>query len=244
MNRHLVSIAKVSLSISALCALVAVWAYAAGFIDSDYRSWAATGRRCTTASATKAGAGEPRTVDLGWSGSDVIKIRIPVRVHYQPGPKPQASVSGDTEQVNHVRLRNDTLESDTLDDCYPADSLVVQLSGPAVPAWTLNGSSELELSDLKQDALHITTHGSSRISASGEVREVSLEAAGSSRADLGRLVAQQVSTRLHGSATVDLAPREDADISISGSAVVRLHGAAAARIRSHVSGSGQIIQVP
>ena len=45
-------------------------------------------------------------------------------------------------------------------------------------------------------------------------------------------------------ATVDLAPREDADISISGSAVVRLHGAAAARIRSHVSGSGQIIQMP
>ncbi len=241
MNRHLVSIAKVSLSISALCALVAVWAHATGLVDSDYRSWAATARRCTTA---RAGAGEQRTLDLGWSGSDIIRIKIPVRVHYQPGPKPQASVSGNTEQVDHVRLRNDTLESDTLDECFPAESLVVQISGPAVPAWTLNGSSELELSDLKQDALRITTHGSSRITANGEVHVLSLEAAGSSRVDLGRLVAQQASTRLHGSATVDLAPREDADISISGSAVVRLHGAAAARIRSHVSGSGQIIQMP
>ena len=46
-----------------------------------------------------------------------------------------------------------------------------------------------------------------------------------------------------GSGDVDLAPREDADISISGSGIARLHGAVA-RIHSHVSGSGQIKQVP
>jgi hypothetical protein len=168
-------------------------------------------------------------------------------VHYQPGPKPQASVSGDAELVSHVRMRNGTLEWDTFDDtidhCFPVDSLVVQLSGPAVPAWTLNGSGEVDLSDIKQDTLHITTHGSGIVTASGEAHEVSLEAAGSSRADLSRLVTQQASARIHGSAEIDLAPRDDADISISGSAVVRLHGAAP-RIRSHVSGSGQIKQVP
>lgn len=249
MNERLVSIAKVSLSVSAVCALVAVVAVATGFVDSDYRSWAGTTRRCAAmTSAKKTGSGEPRTVDLAWSGGDVIKIRIPAGVHYQPGPKPQASVSGDAELAGHVRIRDGTLEWDTfndsIDDCFPAKSLVVQLSGPAVPAWTLNGSGELDLSDIKQDTLQITTHGSSLVTASGEVREVSLEAAGASRVDLSRLVAQKASTRIHGSATVDLAPREDADISISGSAVVRLHGSAAARIRSHVSGSGQIQQVP
>lgn len=246
MNGRLVSIAKISLSISALCAMVAALAVATGLVDRDYRSWAGTTRRCAATTAAKK-AGEPRTVDLAWSGSDVVKVRIPARVHYQPGPKPQASVSGDAELVSHVQMRDGTLEwntfDDSIDDCFPVDSLVVQLSGPAVPAWTLNGSGKLDLSDLKQDTLRITTHGSGIVTASGEVREVSLESSGSSRADLGGLVTQQASTRIHGSATVDLAPREDADISISGSAVVRLHGTVA-RIRSHVSGSGQIKQVP
>jgi Putative auto-transporter adhesin, head GIN domain len=243
MNKRLAWIALVSFSVSLACAL-AVLALAPAWVDSDYRSWAATIRGCA---AKKAGSGEPRTVDLEWSGSDVVKIRIPARVHYQPGPKPQASVSGGAELVSHVRMHNGTLEwdsfDDSIDDCFRADSLVVQLSGPAVPAWTLNGSGEVDLSDIKQETLHITTHGSGIVTASGEVHAVSLDAAGSSHVDLGRLVSQQASARIHGSAEVDLAPREDADISISGSAVVRLHGAAP-RIHSHVSGSGQIKQVP
>ena len=244
MNSRLVRIAGVSLGVSAACGLVVVLAASTGLIGGDYRSWAATARGCV---AKKSGSGAARTADLAWSGSDTVKVRIPARVHFQPGPKPQASVSGDAELVSHVRMRDGALEWDTfdatIDDCFPADSLVVQLAGPAVPVWTLNGSGEIDLSDIKQDNLRITTHGSGTITASGEAHEVTLDSSGSSRADLSRLVTQQAIARIHGSAEVDLAPREDADISISGSAIVRLHGAAP-RIRSHVSGSGQIKQVP
>jgi hypothetical protein len=303
MNKRLVSIAMVSLGVSAACALLVALTSATDWVNGDYRSWAGTTRSCAVIPwAKKAGSGEPRTVDLEWSGSDAVKVKIPARVHYQPGPKAQASVSGDAELVSHVRLRDGTLEWDTVDDCFPADDLVVRLTGPAVTAWTLNSSAELDLSDIKQDALRITMHGSGKVTASGEAHEVSLDAAGSGRADLsrlvtqqtnaqirgsgqldlsdikqdvlritmhgsgavtasgeahevsldaagsgradlGRLVTQQASARIGGSAEVDLAPREDADISISGSALVRLHGAVA-RIHSHVSGSGQIKQVP
>jgi hypothetical protein len=303
MNKRLVSIAVVSLSVAAACAALVVWTSATDWFDGDYRSWAATERTCAVMPwAKKAGPGEPRTVGLEWGGSDAVKVNIPVRVHYQPGPKAQASVSGDAELVDHVRMRDGTLESDTLDDCFPVGALVVQLTGPAVTAWTLNGSAELDLSDVKQDVLRLTMHGSGKVAASGEVHElsldaagsgraelsrlvtqqtnaqirgswevvladtrqevlrivmhgsggvtasgeaheVSLDAAGSVRADLGRLVTQQVNARIRGSGEVDLAPREDADISISGSGIARLHGAVA-RIYSHVSGSGQIKQVP
>jgi hypothetical protein len=244
MNKRLVSIAMVSLGVSAACAVLVALTSATDWVDGDYRSWAGTTRSCAVIPwAKKAGSGEPRTVDLEWSGSDAVKVKLPARVHYQPGPKAQASVSGDAELVSHVRLRDGTLEWDTVDDCFPADDLVVRLTGPAVTAWTLNSSAELDLSDIKQDALRITMHGSGKVTASGEAHEVSLDAAGSGRADLGRLVTQQASARIGGSAEVDLAPREDADISISGSALVRLHGAVA-RIHSHVSGSGQIKQVP
>jgi hypothetical protein len=308
MNKRLVSIAMVSLGVSAACALLVALTSATDWVDGDYRSWAGTTRGCAvTPWAKTAGSGEPRTVDLEWSGSDAVKINIPARVHYTPGPKPQASVSGDKELASHVRMRDGTLEWDTLEwdtivDCFPAGDLVVQLTGPAVTAWTLNGSAELDLSDIKQEVLRITMHGSGAVTASGEVREasldasgsgradlsrlvtqqtsadirgsgevnlsgvkqdvlritmhgsgavtasgeaheVSLDAAGSGRADLGRLVTQQANAHIRGSGDVDLAPREDADISISGSGVVRLHGTVA-RIQSHVTGSGRINQVP
>jgi len=307
MNGRLGRIAVVPLSIAAACGIFTVLISATDWINGDYRSWASPVRTCAALPwAKKTGSGERRTVDLEWLGSDVVKIKIPAQVHYQPGPKPQASVSGDPDLVSHVRLRDgslewDTVEWDALVDCFPAGDLVVQLAGPAVTAWILNGSGELDLSDIKQDVLRITMHGSGVVTASGEVhetsvdaagsgradlgrlvaqktsadihgsadlkladikqdvlriamhgsgvvtasgtaREVSLAAAGSGRADLGQLIAERVSAQIHGSGDVDLAPRQEADISVSGSAVVKLHGAVA-RINSHVSGS-EIKQVP
>ena len=302
MNKRLVSIAVISLSVSAACALVVALPSATDWVDGDYRSLVATAS-CATMPWTKtAGSGETGSVDLEWGGSDAVKVNIPARVQYRPGPKAQASVSGNAALVSHVRMRDGTLEWDTSDDCFPAGDLVVRLTGPAVTAWTLNGSGELQLSDVKQDQLRITMHGSGKVTASGEAHELSLDAAGSGRAefgrlvsqrttaqirgsgevvfadvnqevlriamkgsggvtasgqahdvtldasgsghaDLGRLVTQQASARVRGSGNVDLAPREDADIAISGSGVVRLHGAVT-QIHSHVSGSGQIKQVP
>ncbi|MDA9410697.1 GIN domain-containing protein [Bradyrhizobium sp. CCBAU 45384] len=305
MRRRLLGIAMLSLGIAAACGVIAVLTSATEWMDGDHRSWAGTLRSC--AAAKPAGASERRTVDLAWAGSDAVKIRIPAQVHYQPGPKPQASVNGDAELVSHVRLRDGTLEWDTVEwdrlvDCFPASDLVVQLSGPAVTAWTLNGSGELTLSDIKQDALRVAVHGSTTVTASGEAKvlwfdaagsgradfgrlvaqktsvnmsgstnlkladvkqdmlrvvmsgsstitasgtanEVSLESAGSSRANLGGLITEQASAKIHGSGDVDLAPRQDADISVSGSAVVKLHGNVA-RINSHVSGSGEIKRMP
>ena len=141
-------------------------------------------------------------------------------------------------------MRDGRLEWDTAVNCFSADDLVVRLSGPAVTAWTLNGSGALDLSEIRQEVLRIALHGSGTVSASGQAHEASLDVAGSGRANLSRLVTQQASARIRGSAEADLAPREEVDISIAGSAVVRLHGAGAARIPSQVAGSGQVKQVP
>ena len=111
MNRRLGVIAVVSLSIAAACGIVTVMASATDWINGDFRSWAGSMRSC--AWAKKTGSGEQRNVDLEWPGSDAVKINIPAQVHYQPGPKPQASVSGDADLVSHVRLRDGTLVAST-----------------------------------------------------------------------------------------------------------------------------------
>jgi hypothetical protein len=249
MNKRLAWIALVSLGISAICVLT-VLSLATSRLGDEY-AWAEKLRTCGAmpwarnagSDRSTAQAAAARTADLEWPGGDAVKINIPARVHYRPGPKPQASVSGDAEMIGHVRLRDGKLDWDTVVNCYSADDLVVRLSGPPVTAWTLNGSGNLELTDIKQDVLRIAMRGSGTVTASGEVRESSLDIAGSGRADLGGLVTQHANARIRGSAEADLAPREEVDVSISGSAVVRLHGAGAL-IHSHVSGSGQIKQVP
>jgi len=235
MNKYLTWIAAVSLSIAAACAALAA-------LVSD-QPFAAVARGCGTTSGAAS-----ETADLDWQGSDAVTLHIPARVHYQPGPVVQATVSGDPEIISHVRMHGGILSWDTADweqtvDCLAEDQMVVRLTGPAVTSWTIHGSGALDLSELKQQLLLIAVHGSAAITATGAVQQVSLDAAGSTRADLSRLVAQHADAHVHGSAHIDLAPREDADISISGSGLVAVHGAGA-RIRSHVTGSGQVTQLP
>ncbi|GLH80848.1 hypothetical protein SSBR45G_57570 [Bradyrhizobium sp. SSBR45G] len=317
MSGRLGQIAVVSLSIAAACGIITALASAQDWVDGGDLPWSglswvrtswAGARSCGAMPwSSTSGPRERRTADLAWSGGNAVKIRIPAQVHYSPSPTPRASVTGDADLVGHVRLRDGILEWDTAEwgrlvGCIRADDLVVQLSGPAVTEWTVNGSAGLDLSDLRQDALRVTAHGSGAVTASGDVgdaaveasgsgrvdlgrlvtrattaslhgsghlnladakqdqlritlrgsggitaagsaHELSLESSGSGRADLGHLIAERATIKVHGSGDVDLAPREDADISVSGSAVVRLHGAVA-RLNSHVSGSGQVKQVP
>jgi hypothetical protein len=187
--------------------------------------------------------GCPPAATMAWEPTDSLDIRLPAQVSYRPGPQPEATVSGEARLISHVRLDRGRLEWDRSMGCVPRGVLMVRLSGPAVRQWTLTGSSSLDLADIKQDRLAITTRGHSKVVAGGEVQHLAIDMAGSGRADLGRLAAQSADIRLRGSAIADLAPRDEADISIAGSARVRLHGRPQ-HVRSHVSGSGSIEQLP
>jgi hypothetical protein len=187
--------------------------------------------------------GRPSPVTLAWQPSDAIDIQLPAQVTYRPAAQPEATVSGDPRLTAHVRLDGGRLAWDRTAGCLPRGALMIRLSGPAVRQWRLTGSAELDLQDLKQDRIVITTRGHSRIVANGEVEQLALDMAGSGRIDLSRLAAQRTEARLRGSAVAEISAREEADISIAGSATVRLHGRPP-HLRSHVSGSGAIEQLP
>ena len=238
MNSRLAWIAVVSFGITLACWGVAALSSTMGWID-DNPAWSVV-RGCAPMLWTR--PGEAKTIDLAWRGSDAVTINIPAHIYYQPGPKAEASVSGDAELIGHVRMRDGTLAWDTT-LCVADDNLTVRLSGPPVTAWTLNGSGRLELADIKQDALRIVTRGSGTIAGHGEADRASVEVSGSGNVDLSRLVTRSADARIRGSADVQLAPRDDAAIEIYGSGIVSLHGPVS-RVSSHVAGSGQIKQLP
>jgi len=240
MNSRLAWIAVVALGISLACWSVAGLSAAMGWVD-DGPSWLIT-RSCIPLLRTRHD-GETGSADLGWQGSDVVGVNIPAHIYYQPGPNAQASVSGNSELVGHVRMRGGVIGWDSSINCASDDNLVVRLTGPAVKAWVLNGSGKLELSDIKQDVLRISMRGSGTVAGSGETNQTSVDVAGSGGVDLSKLVTKRADARIRGSADIELTPRDDADIDIAGSATVTVHGSGA-RVTSRVAGSGQIKQVP
>jgi hypothetical protein len=232
MTARLAWIALISLITSAACLVLASWMSGTSVLD---RPWA-VGQSCWSTPLARLFAsgdepardvGQPTTVKLDWDGDDMVDIRLSAKVFYQPGPRPEASVTGDPDFIRYVRLQNGSLRSDAnFFNCGPRSQIVVRLSGPAVASWKMT-----ELT------------GSSRVAASGTVQRVSLDITGSAKADLGKLVTQRASARITGSGDADLAAREEAELRITGSGSVTLHGQPK-QVQSHVSGSGKIRNVP
>ena len=206
----------------------------------------ADGRHTSCDTSPGPSVSAPRsTVDLGWTGTDAISINIPAQVEYQPASRAEATVNGNPDLVSHVRLIDGKLVWDTEDHhpCIAPADLIVHIVGPSVAAWRIHGIGQLKLNNVSQDTIQITKHGTGSVTASGDVKEIVLRAAGTGSADLSRLKTQRASVHIHGSGEVDLTPSEDAEISITGHAILRVHGdRAKLHVRSH--GSARVIQVP
>jgi Putative auto-transporter adhesin, head GIN domain len=242
MNGHLARIAMVSFGIAAICLVLGALTGGLSFAGQNHRWWRVAALGCA---GTPSGASDGRqdSVTLAWEATDRLDIDLPATVDYRPGPKGEAVVSGDAGLISHVRLSGGELGFDSSSDCFPAGSLAVHLTGPAVGNWRLRGSGKLTLSGIDQDALDIEISGSGDVGASGTARRMALRISGSGAADLSKLVTKSAALRLSGSGEADVAPQDEADIHISGSGSVVLHGHPA-RIKSHVSGSGRIRQEP
>lgn len=205
------------------------WANAGGW-------WIAGQSTCGSATSTS------RQVTLPFIASDSLTIDLPASVHYQPGDKAEAVVSGDSALLDHVRLEGGRLSL----DCEPgwfASRLDVSLSGPAITDWKVLGSGDLALSQINQPELRLSIRGSGSVAATGIAQTVGLEISGSGSGRLKNLIAQSAQIEIRGSGDAQISAQADADVSISGSGDVELYGHPTMR-RSQVRGSGSIVQVP
>ncbi|SDR46736.1 Putative auto-transporter adhesin, head GIN domain [Rhizobiales bacterium GAS191] len=242
MNGHLRRIATAALLISVICLALGAWTGGLGWASQKHRWWRVSALGCEDAKPG-AGAAQPGSVSLAWDADDRIDIDIPATVDYRPGATAEAVVSGDPELVRHVRFAGGKLEWDADFDCFPVGKLAVRLTGPAITNWGLHGASKLNLSDLDQDALELGISGSGDVVANGTAQRIALRISGSGAADLAKLAVKSARLRVSGSGEADIAAQEEADIHISGSGSVILHGHPT-QIQSHISGSGRVREVP
>jgi hypothetical protein len=185
----------------------------------------------------------PSSVRLSFHATDSLDIDLPASVSYQPGPEAEAMITGEPSVIRHVRIAEGRIGFDDEIGCDPADKLMITLTAPAVTAWGIRGSSDLDLTGIDQQELRLSIRGSGAVAANGAVRIVALNVAGSGEAKLAGLSAKSAEVVVHGSGQVEVTAQDAVDIAVAGSGLVRLHGHPA-RINSRVSGSGRIEQSP
>jgi uncharacterized membrane protein len=219
--------------------------------------WHGDGWRCSPASLHKSSASEQTassvntanaaastaSVTFPFETNDRIDIDLPASVSFQPGPKAEATVTGDSSVISHVHIANGRLGFDRELGCVPVTQLSVRLTGPSIATWGVRGSSDLVLSGIDQQKLQLRITGSGHVAASGAVQVVALNVAGSGEAELQGLTARSAEIVVHGSGEVQVAALDNADIAIRGSGVVKLHGHPA-QLHSAISGSGRIENMP
>jgi putative autotransporter adhesin-like protein len=117
----------------------------------------------------------------------------------------------------------------------------VTLPGQAFRRISVSGSAKLDMENLDQHKLALSISGSGALRTQGTVERLSVTIAGSGNAKLADVAVRRLNVKISGSGSVEAAPREEADITISGSGNVRLLSHPA-RLKTRVAGSGQIIQ--
>ena len=98
------------------------------------------------------------------------------------------------------------------------------------------------MENLQQPELAFRIAGSGAVRAQGVVDRLSITISGSGDAQLGDVATKELSVRISGSGVVTASPKDEADVTISGSGNLKLLSKPA-RLSSHISGSGRVIQL-
>jgi Putative auto-transporter adhesin, head GIN domain len=191
------------------------------------------------ASDGKADAKQPER-RLAWEGDDTVEIALPATVRYRGGEGSDVIVRGPPNVIAHVEVRHGRI---TL-DCHRLGSfrdIEVTLPGRAFRRVGLSGSGKLIMENVNQPDLAFSISGSGAVRAQGAVDHATIRVAGSGDARLADLAMKELTAKISGSGNVEAAPKDAADIHISGSGDVRLLSHPT-RLTSHVAGSGRITQ--
>jgi hypothetical protein len=202
--------------------------------------------------------GETSTRDIAWAGGESLQIDVPAEVIFTqaaPGAGAGVKVIGPKRLVDRVIIENGRIglkDNDGDGGSFTINGHGVHISGdnrqlsieitaPAVRAFTLNGSGDLYLKAYDQPDLSLAINGSGNVEAQGKTKKVDLQVSGSGEADLRSLDTGDAKIALAGSGEVHAAPRGVAEIDLAGSGEVYLTEKPAV-LTSNVAGSGEVHQ--
>ena len=194
---------------------------------------------------------------IAWAGAQALQIDAPAQVTFTQGPQagitvtgPQALIDRVVVEGGRIRLSGDAGgggETPTLIlgehgmRVFGGDGerLRIDVTGPSVRAFTLNGGGDLDIRGYDQPDLALTINGSGDVDGQGRAGKLTLNIAGSGEADLSALPTGDSNIKLAGSGAAVLAASGAVDVDLAGSGDVTLQ-VRPASLSTSVAGSGEV----
>lgn len=208
--------------------------------------------------AWPAHAGSDRIVsrDYGWH-SDRLVLDVPAHVHFQRSPLWHLTIRGPERTLDRLQVSDGKISARSEHGLFGLFGLFnfssgdkfrsvdVDLSGPALRDVRVNGSGNLLLANLSQDALNVRIEGSGSLAGSGSVGDVRVRIEGSGHVRLTELEATKAVVSISGSGSVEGSGSVgDLDVSIEGSGHIRLPELRVRNAQVSISGSGNVAIAP
>jgi hypothetical protein len=116
----------------------------------------------------------------------------------------------------------------------------VSITVPSMQSLAISGSGVVNLTGIHAPSFTVTIGGSGVVNASGTATRLSVSMPGSGYAELGQLVARDVSATVSGDGQIVVTATRSLDASVPGTGVIRYSGNPA-QLTTSVTGTGTII---
>jgi hypothetical protein len=141
-----------------------------------------------------------------WAGGDTLALDAPMTIRYQPNGKPNVTITGPAEAVDHVRFGAGRITADAAVPRRQAAKLRAVVSGVPIRKFVVNGGEKLQLGHIDQENLSLYVNGAGTVSGNGKVGDLQLVLSGPGKADLGDLSVGDATVSILGSGEVVLSP--------------------------------------
>jgi hypothetical protein len=157
-----------------------------------------------------------------WQGGDTLALNAPINVRYDAQGTPGVSVTGPAELLEHVRVSEGRIVSDTRPR-RGGEKLEAVVSGVPIRKFVVNGRENLDLGHINQPSLDVHVNGVGTVTGEGQVERLNLTIAGPGKAELGGLsVQQEARVSILGNGEAALAPKGHLRLFIAGNGKLSL----------------------
>ena len=195
-------------------------------------------------------SGGPRVVGSGIAQTETrqvgafqnVRIDGSAKVNVKIGGEPSLTVTADDNilPILTTDVRGDTLVISCKDNVSysPKVGVTVEITTPALSGVEINGSGDVNVTNLKAQKFSAIIRGSGDVRASGSADSINAEIKGSGDIKLGELHAKSGNVSVAGSGNATVNVSDELNVNVAGSGDIRYRGSP--KIQKSIAGSGSV----
>lgn len=180
---------------------------------------------------------------------DRVEVSDSLEVDVVPGTGSELRVRAGEDVMDRVRtessggvLRLDLVDRGIVIGPDPLGDVRIEVGADSVRSLLIDGSGDVTLTDVDEEALDLEVEGAGEIEATGTVGDLTATIRGAGNASLSGLAARTARITVQGAGDADLNVSDELDVTVEGAGEVNYSGSPT--VRSEIHGAGDISHDP